>query len=323
MKIALLGTSHWHAKMHYEAALAAGAEIVASWDASEAHSAEFAARTGIPNAATPEAALAGADLAVLMGHPRGIPDLARRLIAMGMPMILEKPAAAGTVELEALLAEAAHNNAFVAVPLPNRHGPAMTELRRLMAEGPTGHVRHAGFRLINGPPKRYRLDGVEWLLDPHIAGGGALRNLGIHGVDAAISLARGPLRVASSHIGKRIHTNEAVEDHAVVVLCDESGALFVIETGYTYASIEAGGDFEWRIATTNTTLIDRGDTAFAACLDDGQRYELLPEPTSLRYRGFMIDTLERLASGRPPAVALADYVKAMRLIDVAYEKAKQ
>ena len=84
---------------------------------------------------------------------------------------------------------------FVAVPLPNRLGPAMVECARLRDAGRLGRIGHAHFRLVNGPPERYRVDGVAWMLDPALSGGGALRNLGIHGVDCAAALATGALRV--------------------------------------------------------------------------------------------------------------------------------
>lgn len=323
MKIALLGTSHWHAQMHLEAATSAGAEIVAVWDAAASQAAAFAARFDLPLAVDPQAALRGADLVVLMGHPESLPGLAQQAIAARVPMVLEKPAACKTGELLALREAAALAGAFVGIPLANRFGPAMVEYQRLRQSGVCQEVRHAGFRLINGPPQRYRNDGVGWILDLEIGGGGALRNLGIHGIDAANAIAEGKLRICSSHVGRRIHVAEAVEDHAVVVLADEADAIFVVEAGYTFASMAPGGDFEWRIATQGATIVDRGDAAWRHDLTGPAVQELKPEPTATRYRLFMADTLARLAAGRPPAVTLDDYVTAMQLIDEAYRSAAE
>jgi predicted dehydrogenase len=83
-----------------------------------------------------------------------------------------------------------------------------------------------------------------------------------------------------------------------------------------------GGDFEWRIATRNAYLIDRGETAQCATLDDGSNRMLTPEHPSTRYRLFMADTFDRLRSGEAPAVSIEDYLAAMQVIDAAYEKAK-
>jgi predicted dehydrogenase len=258
-----------------------------------------------------------ADLVVVMGRPDAVPALAQMAIDAARPMILEKPAARRTETLAALLAKATAAGVFVAVPLPNRLGPAMAEYRRLEAAGRAGKIAHAHFRLINGPPQRYPADGVPWMLDPAVSGGGALRNLGIHGVDGALALARGALRLVSARIGNRIHSSP-VEDYALLVLEDEAGAVFTVEAGYTFASMQPGGDFEWRIASANAYLLDHGGAASVATLDDGGRRTLPPLPSAVRYNRFMADTIDRLQNGAPPSVGLDDYVRAMRLIDQAY-----
>jgi len=321
MRILLAGTSHWHAQMHLDAAQHAGAEFVSVWDLNAANAQEFADRFGLVAESDFDAAIAAVDLVVLMGYPDTVPALARRVIESGTPMILEKPAAPSTKNLAPLAELARSRSAFVGVPLPNRFGPAMTEYARLKQTGRAGKLAHASFRLVNGPPQRYRDDAVGWLLDPAIGGGGALRNLGIHGIDAALSIAQGPLTVVSSSVGKLIHPEERVEDHALVVLTDTAGTLFTVEAGYTYASMAPGGDFEWRLASANATLVDRGDAAFCATLDDGESRLLVPEHTSTRYRLFTADIVRRLSEGRGPAISLDDYLAAMQLIDAAYEKA--
>jgi predicted dehydrogenase len=303
--------------MHAAAANAAGAEISWVWDPDPAIAENFARTRGLKRAATPEELLASADIVVVMGRPDTVPALAEMAIEARRPIILEKPAASRTEILQALATRAASAGLFVAVPLPNRLGPAMVEYERLAGAGRAGAVAHAHFRLVNGPPQRYPEDGVPWMLDPAISGGGALRNLGIHGVDGALALATGVLRLVSARIGNRIHRSP-VEDHALLVLEDEVGAVFTIEAGYTFASMQPGGDFEWRIATANAYLVDHGETAFAATLDDAGRNALAPLPPAIRYNRFMADTLERLRHGAPPSVGLDDYVRAMRLIDQAY-----
>jgi predicted dehydrogenase len=197
----------------------------------------------------------------------------------------------------------------------------MLEHQRLAAAGRAGSLAHAQFRIVNGPPERYRDDGVGWMLDPAVSGGGALRNLGIHGVDAALALAEGELTLKCASIRRSIHKAETIEDHALLVLADAAGALFTVEAGYTFASMRPGGDFEWRIATANAYLVDSGATAFAATLDDGEQRALAPLPPAVRYDTFAADTLARLRAGQPPSVGMNDYVRAMRLIDLAYEEA--
>jgi len=319
MRIGLLGVGHWHAPIHLDAIRAVGAAVGPVWDDEPAVAAAFAARHGARAAAACAEAIRDADLVVAMGRPAQAEAAGLAALGAGRPVILEKPAAVDASGLGRL--QAAATGRFVAVPLPNRLGPAMCECARLRDAGRLGRIGHAHFRLVNGPPERYRVDGVGWMLDPALSGGGALRNLGIHGVDCAAAMATGALHVVSAHIGRRLGDGERVDDHALVSFEDDAGALFTVEAGYTYASMRPGGDFEWRIAAENATLIDRGDAASAATLDDGARSPLEPLAADLRYRVFLRETLDRLASGRPPPVGLDDYVRAMALIDQAYERA--
>ncbi|RWE87816.1 Gfo/Idh/MocA family oxidoreductase [Mesorhizobium sp.] len=319
MKIVLAGSSHWHAEMHLDAAHSCDAEIAGIWDEGTEHARRFATRHHLPFIADFAKILSSPpDVILLMGHPSTVPARARAVIEAGIPLILEKPAASSTGALAALRDLARQHRAFVSVPLPNRFGPAVTAFERLRQQGRAGAVAHCQFRLVNGPPQRYAAEGVAWVVDPAI-GGGALRNLGIHGVDAALSLATGRLGLKAVSIENRIH-RAPVEDHALLVLEDSAGALFVVEAGYTFASMRPGGDFEWRIVSENATLIDYGDRAICATLDDGAIVDLPIELPATRYRLCMSDTLSRLTRKAPPAISIDDYVAAMSLIDAAYEK---
>jgi predicted dehydrogenase len=199
--------------------------------------------------------------------------------------------------------------------------PLWPEMARLAKGGRLGPVSHAHFRIVNGPPERYRSDGVPWVLDPAVSGGGALRNLGIHGIDAALALTAGSeLRVVSAAVSHRLY-GEAVEEYAAVTLEAEDGMITTIEAGYTFASLAAGGDFEWRVSARNAHLLDRGDECRVATLDDGSQRLLAPLPPGERYNAFLADTFDRLARGAPPLVGVEDYWHAMRLIDAAYKEA--
>lgn len=327
MKVALLGAGHWHAPMHADAARFAGATLCAVWDSDAVAARALADLFDAPAIPSLDQVLATRpDICVTMGHPAEVPALARALIDAGMPMILEKPAAPETRILREIEARAQAQGVFVAVPLANRLSPAMRGLARSPEDAGGGddaapRVAHASFRIVNGPPERYRDDGVPWVLDPAAAGGGALRNLGLHGIDCALCLADGPVRVTSAQIARRLHPDEMVEDHALVTLTDAAGALFVVEAGYTTPAMQAGGDLEWRVATKGAYLVDRGDSA--QWIGPRGLRSLPALPPDERYRAFMTDTLARLADGRPPLVGLSDYVAAMAVIDQAYALAAE
>lgn len=317
MKLSFLGVGHWHATMHGEAAVAAGAVVTSAWDPAPGAVAGFAGKFGCAVAPSPDAALENVDLAVVMGRPFEIVERGLAVIEAGVPLLIEKPVGISAAASDALIEAAARKGVFAAMALP--HGMAMmAALRDLDAAGRRGPLSHSHFRLINGPPQRYLDDGVAWVLDPKIGGGGALRNLGIHGVNAFLMLTGGKeIEIVSASFGHPLHGTE-VEDYAAVVLRAADGMLGLVEAGYTFASMKRG-IFEWRVSSGNATLSDFGDRLTLSTLDDERQQDLQVTPTARRYDDVMADTLRRLAEGLPPAVSLADSRRAMAIIDHCYD----
>ncbi|MER9184946.1 Gfo/Idh/MocA family oxidoreductase, partial [Mesorhizobium sp. M0767] len=129
MKITLAGSSHWHAEIHLDAARFYGTEITGIWDEDPGQAQAFAAHHDLPFIEDFKEILSSPpDVILLMGHPSMVPARARAIIAARIPLILEKPAASHTRELMALRDLARQHQAFVAVPLPNRFGPAVAGL---------------------------------------------------------------------------------------------------------------------------------------------------------------------------------------------------
>jgi len=316
MRVAMLGVSHWHAGFHADAAKAAGAAIAAVWDADAAMAGNFVARHGGHVAATPDAALAERpDLAVVLGRGPANATLVSALLDHAVPLLVDKPIGLREADVAPLAERAARLGRFVTVALANRVGPIAAEIMKPDA-GTIGLISHMQFRIINGPPQRYRDWNVGWMLDPLQSGGGALRNLGLHGLDAFLLLAGGQeVRVEHAAFGRGVHCG-GVEDYALVVLRAADGMLGVVEAGYTYAD-PRGGHFEWRIDAERATLVDDGANFLVATPDAPPRIEPAV-PTGQRYAAFMADVLARVRGGRPPAVTLDDFRLAMALADRAY-----
>ncbi|WIY54519.1 Gfo/Idh/MocA family oxidoreductase [Devosia sp. YIM 151766] len=320
-RIALFGVGHWHAAMHLDAALHAGAHVIGVWDEDQAVAISFAEQHGL-EALSFEALLAAApDIAILMGHPLHVPQQAMRIVETVPTLVLEKPAVPTSSDLDTIAAAAERHGCHIAIPFGHRLSPVLERRSQLEAEGRSGRLVQLHFRIVNGSPRRYRDQGVGWLLDPEISGGGALRNIGIHGVDLILAHATGPLEIISAQILNTIH-DEPVEDYAHVVLRDAAGVLFTLEAGYTFPTLAPGGDFELRLVTTNAVLHDHGSISRCATLDDGRNDEIHSPPPGLRYRDFLRDTLNRIEAGQGAGVTLHDYRTAMDLIDRIYERAK-
>ncbi|OIS91627.1 Gfo/Idh/MocA family protein [Brucella cytisi] len=316
MRLSFLGVSHWHSTMHAEAALAAGATVQTAWDPDAAAAAAFADRFSCTMSSSLENALEGADFAVVMGRPSEIADRGLAVTEAGVPLLIEKPIGISAAASDLLIASAERNKAFVAVALPHGLG-MMAAVRNLAKAERLGTISHSHFRLINGPPQRYVNDGVPWVLDRGVGGGGALRNLGIHGVSAFLTLAGAqPVEIVSISFGRPLHETE-VEDYAVVVLRAPDGMIGIVEAGYTFPSMSRGL-FEWRVSAKNASLIDAGDRLTVTTLDDGSEQILPITLPAHRYNDVLADTLKRFSHDLPPATSLADCRRAMEIIDHCY-----
>lgn len=324
MRIGMIEVGHWHSRMHLRSfQLAEDVKIVGVSDQQPGVAAAFAQVSGgaaferyqdMISATAP-------DFVVAMGRHVDMPAIARHVIEAGIPCALEKPIGVSAEDLAPLVELAEERDVFVAVPLVNRYSGMWTMLDELEEEGRVGARSHYHFRVINGPPERYQLDGVGWMLDPAISGGGCMRNVGIHTVDGFLRFTQGEaVEVLAAATSYRVH-GAAIEEFCAALLRSESGVIGTIEAGYSYASMKPGGDFEARLAAANCYIVDRDDTLEAATLDDGAARTLSIPVQGARYDQFGRDTLARLRGGRPPIATLRDCYRAMRLIDEIYEAA--
>jgi len=307
MKVGFLGVGHWHSGMHAAGVLEAGAEIAGVWDADAEAVAKFVATYG--GVARPDAAGVlheRPDAVVAMGRgPEAAAQLAW-LIEQDIAVLADKPIGLAYGDVAPLADAVQRSGRFVSVALVNRIGGTVEAL------GDAGRCAHIYFRIINGHPRRYRDWGVPWMLDPRQSGGGALRNLGVHGLDAFLSVV-GDQQVTVAHAAFHSIFGEAVEDYACVTLRAADGTVGVVEAGYTHPV--AGGSYEFRVNASAGAIVDTGVGLVVA---PERPVTTTYVPSQRRYSAFMGDALERVASGRPPLVSLADFARATMLVDQAY-----
>lgn len=322
MKVAVSGVAHWHTPLHLGALAKTDAALVGVSDddpaiaeriAHEHHTRAFTNLSAMTATTVP-------DLVIAMGTPKRALESARLLVEMGTPCVVEKPIGLDGGELTNLVKAAHARGAFVSVPLVNRYSELWRRLSELQDSARAGALLHASFRVVNGPPERYRTMGVAWMLDPEVSGGGCLRNLGIHGVDAFVQLAGPePVEVVSCVLDRR-RQDVAIETYAVATLRSAAGAIGTIETGYTFAA-PRGGDTEWRVSTANSYLVDRNQTLRVLTLDDERDVRTQIPSVAERYDRYIADTIRRVSAGEPPSIPLAEYHRATCLIDEIYASA--
>jgi predicted dehydrogenase len=321
IRVAILGASHWHAPRYLEYSRAAGARLVGVSDLDLGVARRVAESVGCTAYPDGEALVSGArpDFVIaLPRHDRALDEVAP-LLRRGVSLLVEKPLGVSGAQARRLANLAERHGGFVAVCFPNRHLTFWEEIESLRASGKLGTPIDAHFRIINGPPTRYVTYGVPWMLDPARSGGGAFRNLGIHGLDAFLQLAGGPAAVA---VRGAAVTNAAyglpIEECGCAVLQAGDRLVGTVEASYSYAS--SGGDQEWRLAATGAHVVDRNGT-LSVVLADGTSYGRPARPPADVYRRLVEDTFDRFRRGDEPGARLAACADASELLDRCYEMA--
>jgi predicted dehydrogenase len=320
LRVVVVGAGHWHAARHLEALRALGHTIAGVTDASREQAERVGAQCGCPwgidvgdmvDRIKP-------DLIMGMAVHRDMPALLDLLLETGRPLLLEKPLGRSAAEARPLVEKARRTGQFVAVCFPLRYATIWQRLEELGAAGELGAVSYASFRIINGSPERYRQDGVTWMLDPALAGGGSLLNIGIHACDAFLRIAGGPVTVLAASCSNKIH-RLPIEDYSVATLRSSMGVLGTIESGYSYPAL-SGGDMEWRVVSEQAYL-QLGRESFSLRTLAGQHEVVRPPSVLDLYRIMLADAIRRLQRGAPPAAGMQDCLEAMELVDAIYAAA--
>jgi predicted dehydrogenase len=320
LRVAAIEVSHWHSL--YDAAylrLLAGMEdvrLVGLHDPDAAVVADRAAALGGPPVFTDYRAMlekTRPDFVVALGQHARMTGTAHFMLDHDYPFMMEKPMGVRAADVEGIAAKAAAKRAFVAVPLSQRYQPFVLRARRMLAEGRFGPLSHLYFRLNRPTSARYPAWQSAWMLDPALAGGGCLRNLGAHGLDLFLHLTGEPAKVTGAQLSARVH-GQRVEDYASVLLRSRSGILGTIEVGNTVPY--AGTDGEWKIAGRDAIMILHHDDTLRLLTRDGES-TLREQPAAL-YPDCVRDILDHFRRGGPPPTSVHDLVPVVRLIDEAY-----
>lgn len=300
MQIALLDHGHWHRSMYLQAFEAIGQPF---WNGSDA------AETNL------EVMLRSRpELVVVLGTPQDMLREVEGCISAGVAVAVEKPVGRHAAELEPLAALARQQGAFVTVAQPHLLG-GFWDVCTPEAGGPLSHLR---FRLVNGSPERYAAWGVPWVTHPDVAGGGALRNLGIHGIGAFLKATTGEVQVQSCVLSRRLFGMET-EEYAAVTL-SAGGVIGHIEVGYT-AAVDDASDFELSAHRQDLSVRDDGQTLTVFDRRAGQTRVQPVVPLARRYELFAAATVQAIQTGGPAPHSLDDHLAAMRVIDACYAAA--
>lgn len=335
VRVAAIGVSHWHAL--YDPAYLRqlhkmeGVEIVAIQDDDIDVANRRGAEVGSPKAFSGYKEMllqTRPDFVLALGRHDRMAVVAHHLLDNGYPFMMEKPMGLNAAEVAAIADKAKALNSFVAVPMPLRLSPFYTKASALVAENRFGHLSHLYMRMNRFSSARYVAWDSAWMLDPAASGGGALRNLGVHGFDLFHALVGEEMEVVGAQISTHA-LGQKVEDYASVLFRSESGVLGTLEVGnafprLTTEGIKAGGtdklldgaDGEMKICGSDAMLTAKDGQLKLVAARDEETMPGLPDGNP-SYR-ILEDAFDRWRSGRSAAVGVFDCLRAVKLVDDAY-----
>lgn len=250
--VAILSDWHVHSRGYAkEVREYEGASIRAVWDDKKERGQAFARDCDASFVSDLEALLSQKDIdGVVVGTATAMhPEVLIKAARAGKHIFTEKVLSITLAEGEEILKAVNDAKVKFTISFPHRTRPALLYAKSVLLEGVLGmptvvRVRNAH----NGAVKNWL---PEHFYDPKDCGGGAMIDLGAHGMYLALWLLGQPKSVMSmfSHVTKR-----AVEDNAVSVLEFSEGALFINETGF----VSANSPFSLEIYGTEGTLLLSG-----------------------------------------------------------------
>jgi predicted dehydrogenase len=179
-RIAVLGSGSISA-YHITGLQAAGAEVAAVFSRSAGKAAALAATYGIPLALTDwQALLARADIdAVVIATPDFThEEIASCAAAAGKPMLLQKPMARSGAECRRILAAARAAGTPLYVGFMHRYLPEIETTGQLLAEAALGRLS-----MVRQRNATRGANWASWFYQRALVGGGAVMQIGIHGID--------------------------------------------------------------------------------------------------------------------------------------------
>ena len=259
-------------------------------------------------------------------------DLARRTLAAGRHVVVDKPVTLGSAEARELAA-LAQERSLVFAPFHNRRwdGDFVT-VRDLLAAGALGRVTHFESHFDRFRPlvrQRWREDAAR--------GGGLLYDLGPHLIDQALALFGAPDTVAAFVHTRRdggtapdyVHLVLGYAQHEAVLHASALAAFaprFVIH-GTRGSYLKAGLDTQEDQLKAG---LRPGDAGFGSgnapgrlhlLLDDGAETERAQPTADGDYAGFYRALAASIRSGAPFPVSPQDAIDVMALIELAMQSA--
>jgi predicted dehydrogenase len=255
---------------------------------------------------------------------RALPEITLAAVRAGKHVLVEKPAARRSADLDPVIAAAREARVCVRVGFNHRYHPALLKARELVAGGILGELMFLRGRYGHGGRVGYER---EWRADPELSGGGELIDQGVHLIDLA-RLFLGEF----TEVDGFAHTyfwDMPVDDNGFMLLrtarqqvaflhasCTEWKNLFSLEIYGRHGKIDIaglGGSYGIERLTLYRMLPEMGP----------------PETTAWEYpRGDQSwqrefdEFLDDIRLGREPSPGLRDAQAALRVVETVYRRSR-
>ncbi len=231
LRVALIGSafsSNLHAEAFREVPEAV---VVAACSPHRSHVEEFAGKWSIPCGETDYRRLLerkDIDLVVI-----GIPNDLHREVAVaaaeaGKHIIIEKPLAHTLADADAMIGAAQKHRVKLMYAETICFSPKYVRAKKLLDEGAIGTLYMAKQSEKHSGPHS------DWFYDVERSGGGALMDMGCHGIEwARWMYGKPPVKSVAAHCQRVVHTERTRgDDNSIVILEFEGGGVAVIEDSW-------------------------------------------------------------------------------------------
>ena len=328
IRVSILSFAHYHANFWAEAFQSdANVRISAVWDDNSARGKEASARFGVPFIDNLDRATEECDAVAICSETEAHAPLVEHACRAGRAVLCEKPLATSLAAAKRIVEAVRHSGIVFMQSFPKRFDPVSHELRRIVASGELGRIgliriRHGHFYGLDPEFKN------RWYVDKTRSGGGALLDEGIHAADFlcwTFGMPESVIATASSALGL------SVEDQAIAVFDYAGGMTAEIVTSFSFAAADSSIEVYGTKGTALVSGVDLAsrDITSAPFLRVFHRSQLVREWTASDivpqfklgkfHQQNAIEFVAALRERRSPPVTLEDGLRALTLIERAYE----
>jgi predicted dehydrogenase len=259
--------------------------------------------------------------AVIVATPHDmLATITAEAAAAGKHVLVEKPAARSSKELDAVVRAASGTGAKIRVGFNHRYHRGFRDARRLVDEGALGQLSHVRARYGHGGRLGYE---QEWRFDRAVSGGGEAIDQGIHLIDLArwflgdFSVVAG---AAPTYFWKA-----DVEDNAFFLLRTAGGAIASLHASWTEWKNLFSFEIFGRLGKLEITGLG-GSYGTERLAHYAMTPELGPPPTTIYEYPMPDDSWERevaefltdISEDRAPSPSIEDARAALLVIESVY-----